>query len=51
MYEMYPHAWAVADAQPAAAPRPRRRPRKTHSVLPAVIVRQVEAGEPNRPLS
>ena len=50
MYEMYPNAWAVAETQPAAEQRPRRRPRKAHSVLPAVIARQLEAGEPNRPL-
>jgi hypothetical protein len=50
MYEMYPHAWAVADAQPPAEQRPRRRPRKTHSVLPAVIARQLEAGDATRPL-
>ncbi len=48
---MYPHAWAVADSQPAVEQRPRRRPRKTHSVLPAVIARQLEAGEATRPLS
>jgi hypothetical protein len=44
MYEMYPEIWAVGeDAKPAAPARPRRRPRKAHSVLPAVIARQVQA--------
>ena len=40
MYEMYPDAWAVADdRQPATtAIKPRRRARKEHSVVPAVLV-------------
>ena len=50
MYEMYPNAWAVADTQPAAEQRPRRRPRKTHSVLPAVIARQLDLTDSRRPL-
>jgi hypothetical protein len=49
MYEMYPEVWAVADDAPAAAtPRPRRRRRKEHSVLPAVIARQLQPAEPRR---
>ena len=44
MYEMYPQTWASDEAQPGVAPqRPRRRPRKEHSVLPAVLVRHLEA--------
>ncbi|MET1008003.1 MAG: hypothetical protein ABWX96_20800 [Propionibacteriaceae bacterium] len=39
MYDMYPEAWPATDdrrrPQPAAAPR--RRTRKAHSVVPAVI--------------
>ncbi|MCW2810727.1 MAG: hypothetical protein JWP61_1185 [Friedmanniella sp.] len=34
MYDMYPEAWIVTDRQ---VERPRRRPRKPHSVLPAVV--------------
>ena len=45
MYEMYPEAWALAEAQQRSANPPRRRPRKKHSVLPAVIARQLEAAE------
>ena len=38
MYEMYPDAWAVIDRQPPSpGPRPRRRARKEHSVLPAIL--------------
>jgi hypothetical protein len=49
MYEMYPEIWAVGDdAQHAAPARPRRRPRKAHSVLPAVIARQVQAAAERR---
>ncbi len=48
MYEMYPQTWTVVDP-PAEATRPRRRPRKAHSVLPAVIARQLEDGTPVRP--
>lgn len=40
MYEMYPQIWAAEADEPA--PRPRRRPRREHCVLPAVIVRQIE---------
>jgi hypothetical protein len=50
MYEMYPEIWAVADDAQATAPvRPRRRPRKAHSVLPALIARQVQAAEQRQP--
>jgi hypothetical protein len=40
MYEMYPDAWPVVDdRQPqAAGEKPRRRARKEHSVVPAVLV-------------
>ncbi|GAA1428912.1 hypothetical protein GCM10009616_09780 [Microlunatus lacustris] len=51
MYEMYPSSWAVAEARPADVHRPRRRPRKAHSVLPAVIARQLEGVEAGRPLA
>jgi hypothetical protein len=49
VYEMYPQSWAVADARPADTERPRRRPRKAHPVLPAVVARQLEGGETGRP--
>ena len=50
MYEMYPQSWAVADVDaPADAERPRRRPRKAHSVLPAVIARQLDGAGTGRP--
>ena len=49
MYEMYPEVWAVADAQQGTPAPPRRRPRKEHSVLPAVIARQVQAAELRQP--
>jgi hypothetical protein len=46
MYEMYPEVWAVAEeAPPTVAARPRRRPRKEHTVLPAVILRQLQTAE------
>jgi hypothetical protein len=40
MYEMYPDEWMVtADRQPpSTGPRPRRRARKEHSVVPAILV-------------
>ena len=39
MYEMYPDAWTVdADRQHQVhADRPRRRARKEHSVVPAIL--------------
>ena len=46
MYEMYPEAWTAADDHPAPAAPPRRRPRRAHSVLPAVIARQLQAAAP-----
>ncbi|GAA1830825.1 hypothetical protein ACFFOM_19505 [Microlunatus capsulatus] len=49
MYEMYPQTWAQESARPADAERPRRRPRRPHPVLPAVIARQLESAEPGRP--
>lgn len=46
MYDMYPQAWALDEGQLGSAPeRPRRRPRKAHSVVPAVIARQLQAGD------
>jgi len=53
VYEMYPQTWAT-DETPGgegAAPsvRPRRRPRRAHSVLPAVLVRHLEAADLRRP--
>ena len=50
MYEMYPHTWALAETRPGAVERPRRRPRKAHSVLPPVIARQLEGAERGRSL-
>jgi hypothetical protein len=43
MYEMYPDAWALAEARQQARSdaKPRRRPRKEHSVLPPVIAHQL----------
>ena len=43
MYEMYPDAWPVMDDRQSqeAAGKPRRRARKVHSVVPAVL-RQTE---------
>lgn len=49
MYEMYPQSWAVAEVRPGPVEPPRRRPRKAHSVLPAVLARQPEGGEPGHP--
>jgi len=41
MYEMYPDTWHVAeDGQHDLAGRPRRRARKEHPVVPAVLVAQ-----------
>jgi hypothetical protein len=39
MYEMYPDAWPVMDDRQShdAAAKPRRRARKAHSVVPAVL--------------
>jgi hypothetical protein len=39
MYEMYPDVWTVTtDRQPpSTGPRPRRRARKEHSVVPAIL--------------
>jgi hypothetical protein len=49
MYEMYPDTWQVAaDRHPDAAGKPRRRARKEHSVVPAVLVEQPPAGRPAR---
>jgi hypothetical protein len=41
MYDMYPEVWMVtSDRQPPSrGSRPRRRARKEHSVVPAILVR------------
>lgn len=51
MYDMYPQAWAVGndDRPDDAATRPRRRPRREHTVVPAVLVRSSAAGEARQP--
>jgi hypothetical protein len=49
MYEMYPDAWTdeQADRQRRLDDdQPRRRARKPHSVVPAVILEQSESGKP-----
>jgi hypothetical protein len=39
MYEMYPETWHVAeDGHHDSAGKPRRRARKEHPVVPAVLV-------------
>ncbi len=46
MYEMYPDAWMASEErrQPqTVSERPRRRARKTHSVLPPVLTAEVPA--------
>jgi hypothetical protein len=50
MYEMYPDAWTVVEdrQQQATGDRPRRRARKEHSVVPAVISRHTEAVRPTQ---
>ncbi|WP_375426165.1 hypothetical protein [uncultured Friedmanniella sp.] len=49
MYDMYPQAWALDEGTLGSAPeRPRRRPRREHVVLPAVILRAIQAGESRR---
>jgi hypothetical protein len=47
---MYPETWAAAAAPRDVPEPPRRRPRKAHSVLPAVIARQLEATGPRHVL-
>ena len=39
MYDMYPDMWTVTSDRrpPSAGPRPRRRARKEHSVVPAIL--------------
>jgi len=39
MYEMYPEVWTVPEDRRAQNPglRPRRRARKEHSVVPAIL--------------
>ena len=50
MYEMYPETWAAATAPRDTPEPPRRRPRRAHCVLPAVIARQLEATGPRHVL-
>ena len=40
MYDMYPEVWTVTDDRqpPSPGPRPRRRARKEHSVVPAILI-------------
>jgi hypothetical protein len=48
MYDMYPDSWTEAQAarpQRSASPRPRRRTRKEHSVVPAVIAHQLQTAK------
>jgi hypothetical protein len=40
MYEMYPDAWPVSSDRPSTGGRPRRRARKEHSVVPAILTAQ-----------
>jgi hypothetical protein len=50
MYDMYPDAWTVsADRQhQVLAEQPRRRARKEHSVVPAILqARAHKAGDAN----
>lgn len=62
MYEMYPDDWSAAarpgrpvlgtseaDGTGDSEPRPRRRPRKAHSVIPPVIQRQLRRDQPIEP--
>ncbi|WP_344809898.1 hypothetical protein [Microlunatus ginsengisoli] len=45
MYEMYPDAWTdeqAARQRPTGEDQPRRRARKPHSVVPAVILAHEE---------
>jgi hypothetical protein len=45
MYEMYPEAWTVfEDRHQAAGHQPRRRARKEHSVVPAILAHAQKAG-------
>jgi hypothetical protein len=39
MYEMYPDAWPVSPDRSSTS-RPRRRARKEHSVVPAILTAQ-----------
>jgi hypothetical protein len=49
MYDMYPQAWALDEgALGSAQERPRRRPRRQHSVVPAVILRSIQASSTRR---
>ena len=45
MYEMYPEAWTVFEHRhQAAGHQPRRRARKEHSVVPAILTHAQKAG-------
>ena len=44
MYEMYPDAWTVFDDRhQATGHQPRRRARKEHSVVPAIVAQAQKA--------
>ena len=48
MYEMYPDAWTVFDDRhQATGHQPRRRARKEHSVVPAILA-QAQKASPTR---
>ena len=49
MYDMYPDVWTVPEDRRPQTPglRPRRRARKEHSVVPAILAAgPAKAGEP-----
>ena len=49
MYEMYPEVWTVAEDRRPQTPglRPRRRARKEHAVVPAILLSSpTKAAEP-----
>jgi hypothetical protein len=51
MYEMYPDAWTDEQAnrrRHTDGDQPRRRVRKPHSVVPAIILEQSEASRDER---
>jgi hypothetical protein len=53
MYDMYPEAWTAADERRSAAgatARPRRRARKSHSVLPPVLTVPATTGDAGHPV-
>jgi hypothetical protein len=45
MYDMYPETWTDAQAnrhQGGSSDQPRRRARKEHSVVPAIIAQRID---------